>query len=153
MFILSVSVVLVTVTHAQWTGGASLGVGNKGPDLKLSVGRTAGKWTFKGWGSTDFSGGWKAGVSVGIKFKRSTHDVSLLSYSQTIEEIPTVFLYNDKSISFMDHSSISITFKEYHVTVINPCLMLIFRFYRSIIYSSKQTSAILMFMMKTGMES
>ncbi|XP_078328071.1 uncharacterized protein LOC144623511 [Crassostrea virginica] len=68
-------VVLVNVTHAQWTGGASLGVGNKGPDLKLSVGRTAGKWTFKGWGSTDFSRGWKAGVSVGIKFKRSTHDV------------------------------------------------------------------------------
>ena len=152
MFLLSVLVVLMAFTHAQWTGGASLGVGNKGPDLKLSVGRTAGKWTFKGWGSTDFSGGWKAGVSVGIKFKRSTHDVSLLSYSQTIEEIPTVFLYN-KSISFMDHSSISITYKEYNVMVINHFLMLIFRFYRSIIYSSKQTSAILMFMMKTVMES
>ena len=43
-------------------GGASLGVGNKGPDLKLSVGRTAGKWTYtlcKRWGSTDFSEGWK----------------------------------------------------------------------------------------------
>ena len=143
----------MNVTHAQWTGGASLGVGNKGPDLKLSVGRTAGKWTFKGWGSTDFSGGWKAGVSVGIKFKRSTHDVSLLSYSQTIEEIPTVFLYNDKTMYFMDHSSISITYKEYHVMVINHCLMLIFRFYRSIIYSSKPTSAILMFMMKTVIES
>ena len=78
MFLLSVSVVLVAVTHAQWTGGASLGVGNKGPDLQLSVGRTAGKWTFKGWGSTEFSGGWKAAVSVGINFKRSTDDVSLI---------------------------------------------------------------------------
>ena len=58
MFLLSVLVVLVAVTHAQWTGGASLEVGNKGPDLKLSVGRTAGKWTFKGWGSIGFNGGW-----------------------------------------------------------------------------------------------
>ena len=79
-------------------GSASLGVGNKGPDLKLSVGRTAGKWTFKGWSSTEFSGGWKAGVSVGINCKRSIHDVSLMSYSQTIEEIPTVFIYNDITI-------------------------------------------------------
>ena len=75
-------------------GSASLGVGNKGPDLKLSVGRTAGKWTFKGWGSTEFSGGWKAAVSVGINFKRSTDDVSLILYRKP-EDIPKVFLHND----------------------------------------------------------
>ena len=79
----------MAVTHAQWTGSAGLGVSNKG--LKLSVGRPAEKWV---------------NVGMKFKFKRSSHDVSLLSYSQTIEEMPR---FSIQYIYFMDHSSILIT--------------------------------------------
>ena len=139
-------------------GSASLGVGNKGPDLKLSVGRTAGKWTFKGWSSTEFSGGWKAGVSGqrGDKLQkvnpwRKSHVIQPNNRGNS-NSFHIQWYYN-LFILWITCSSISITYKMYHVMVINHCSMLIFRFYRSIIYSSKQISAILMFMMKTVMES
>ncbi|XP_061192808.1 uncharacterized protein LOC133201021 [Saccostrea echinata] len=67
---------LVSFIHAQpWSANLGLGTGSKGPELKLTVGRKVGNWNFKGFGSTDFAGGWKAGVSVGIKFKRSTVEI------------------------------------------------------------------------------
>jgi hypothetical protein len=63
--------------YAQWSADLGLETGTQGPNLKLTVGHKSKNWNFKGWGSTDFSGGWKAGISVGIKFKRSTNDVSI----------------------------------------------------------------------------
>ncbi|XP_048750372.1 uncharacterized protein LOC125662238 [Ostrea edulis] len=67
---------LLSLGYGQpWSANLGLGTGNKGPELKLTVGHKSGNWNFKGWGSTNFGGGWKAGVSVGIRFKRSTNDV------------------------------------------------------------------------------
>ncbi|XP_062618504.1 uncharacterized protein LOC134280089 [Saccostrea cucullata] len=67
---------LVSFIYAQpWSADLGLSTGNKGPELKLTVGRKVGNWNFKAFGSTDFGGGWKAGVGVGIKFKRSTDEI------------------------------------------------------------------------------
>lgn len=69
---------LLVVAHAQWKAGADFDFGSKGPNLKLSLGRDVGKMNFKGFGSTDFRGGWSVGIGVGIKFKRSAGEVGRL---------------------------------------------------------------------------
>lgn len=48
--------------------------------LKLSLEHEVGRWTFKGWGSTDFKGGWGGGIGVGFRFNRSTHAVCITRY-------------------------------------------------------------------------
>lgn len=71
---------LLVVAHAQWKGAADFKIGNKGPNLKLSLARDVGRWNSKGFGATDFRGGWSAGIGVGFKFKRSTGEVGLLIF-------------------------------------------------------------------------
>nr|XP_022303761.1 uncharacterized protein LOC111111217 [Crassostrea virginica] len=61
--ILSITVIFVIVAVSR------------GQKLKLSLEHAVGRWTFKGWGSTDFKGGWGGGIGVGFRFKRSTHAI------------------------------------------------------------------------------
>ncbi|XP_061192881.1 uncharacterized protein LOC133201102 [Saccostrea echinata] len=67
---------LVSFIHAQkWSVDLGLGAGNKGPDLKLTLGRKFGNWNVKVFGSTDFSGGWKVGAGIGFRFRRSSVEI------------------------------------------------------------------------------
>lgn len=90
----------LVVAHAQWKAGADFGFGSKGPNLKLSLGREVGNWNFKGFGSTDFRGGWSAGIGVGIKFKRSTGEVSRLDILTIEDGYGNLFFFQSRDNKF-----------------------------------------------------